>query len=98
MQADAPGEKGAARKGEIWDQLSTLYQHITAIRKLVAQLEERLSPVLQPHPPTTGGVGEGAETPKEPSMPVLIKQLRANNNDLQSIEARLGSLMERLEL
>lgn len=86
----------APRKGEVWEQQTLLYERITNIRKLVGQLTDRLSPVLNSQ--QVGGAAEVAETPKEPSKPLLIKQLRANNSDLQSIEARLGSLMERLEL
>ncbi len=84
-----------ARKGEVWDQQSNIYNLINSIRKLAGQLEERLAPVLQPQPPQ----GETAETPKPPTcVPVLVKQLTAARDDLQLIETRIGSMLERLEL
>jgi hypothetical protein len=84
-----------ARKGEVWDQQSNICTLINSIRKLVNQLEERLAPVLQPQPPQ----GETAETPKPPAcVPMLLKQLTANRDDLHLLETRIGSLLERLEL
>ena len=94
QEVQQPGE--AARKGEVWDQQMNICNTIDSIRKLLGQLEGRLSPVLQSQ--AASGAAETAVTPKPPPLPMLVKQLTANRDDLQSIETRISILLERLEL
>jgi len=89
-------EPEVARKGEVWEQQMNVSNGINNIRKLIGQLEDRLSPVLQPQ--VASGAGEAVETPKPSPLPMLVKQLTANREDLQNIETRISILLERLEL
>lgn len=82
------------RRSEINDGMAGIDSAINQTEKLVADLMERLQPVLRSIGPMAGqianAVAKGPETPVGASLLELDQRLRKSNDDLESILGRLA--------
>lgn len=94
QQLDRPSQP--ARESQVNREVLGMGDHAEQIHNLLTALEERLTSVLRPTPPT---IEKAASTkdPSEPSVPLAHAAWELNKR-FELVRARLGDLMERLEV
>lgn len=87
------GTKTDATITQVREEIASLENSLTTTRSLVNNLDKALSSVLTPGPPS----GEADKT-ADSAVVELAEVIRGNRREAMSINERLESILERLQL